>query len=242
MISSMPHQESLVATTAMWMMMMTVMMLPAITPWVLGFAALSRGRGDGSGGGGGGIRRGWVTLFALGYAVVWTGFSVVAASLQVGLQGWGLMGTAMAMGTTSGAPLTLTTAAAMTWPSVLGSSPALGASLGGVVLIGAGLYQAAPAKATCLEHCRTPLSYFLTHWRNGPGGAFRMGLSHGAFCVGCCWAFMISGFALGLMSLVWMGGFTAIIAIENLAPHGKRIGRAAGAAMVLLGLTLVTGF
>jgi len=119
---------------------------------------------------------------------------------------------------------------------------ALAAPLGGLVLIGAGLYQVAPAKATCLEHCRTPLSYFLTHWRNGPGGAFGMGLSHGAFCVGCCWAFMVSGFALGLMSWIWMGGFTAVIAIENLAPHGKRIGRVAGAGMVLFGLTLVTGF
>lgn len=195
-----PHQAGILATTAMWMAMMTVMMLPVITPWLLGFAALSRDRESGT------IRPGWVALFALGYAAVWTGFSVLAASLQVGMQGWSLP------------------------------------PLGGLVLLGAGLYQVTPAKATCLDHCRTPLSYFLTHWRNGPGGAFKMGLSHGAFCVGCCWAFMLSGFALGLMSLVWMGGFTAIIGIETLAPHGKRIGRFAGAGMVLWGLTLLMGF
>lgn len=205
--SVMAHQQSgFLATTAMWMAMMTVMMLPAITPWVLGFAALSRDRESGT------IRPSWVALFALGYAAVWTGFSTVAATLQVGLQGWGLMGTVLA------------------------------APFGGLVLIGAGLYQAAPAKATCLEHCRTPLGYFLTRWRNGPGGAFKMGLSHGAFCVGCCWALMVSGFALGLMSLIWMAGFTTIIAIEALAPHGKQIGRLAGAGMVLGGLTLLTGF
>ena len=69
-----------------------------------------------------------------------------------------------------------------------------------------------------------------------------MGLSHGAFCVGCCWAFMISGFALGLMSLIWMAGFTTIIAIETLAPYGKQVGRLAGAGMVVGGLTLLTGF
>ena len=213
MIPSIPHQAGILATSAMWMAMMTVMMLPAVTPWVLGFSALSRDREVGT------IRPMWVALFPLGYAAVWAGFSLLAASLQVGLQGWGLMGT-----------------------SALASSPTLGAPLGGVVLVGAGLYQAAPAKATCLEHCRTPLSYFLMHWRNGPGGAFRMGLSHGAFCVGCCWAFMVAGFALGLMSWIWMGGFTAVIAIENLARHGKRIGRIAGAGMILGGLTLLTGF
>ena len=188
--------------------MMTVMMLPAVLPWLWGFAALSRDREAGT------IRPAWVALFALGYVVVWTGFSVVAASLQLGIRSWGLL------------------------EASLGGA----ATAGGVLLIGAGLYQVTPAKAACLEHCRTPLSYFLTHWRNGPRGAFKMGLSHGAFCVGCCWALMLSGFALGVMSLVWMAALTAIIGVETLAPHGKRIGRLAGAGMVLWGLTLLTGF
>ena len=202
------YHPDLLATTAMWMAMMTVMMLPAVLPWLLGFAALSRDREAGT------IRSAWVALFALGYGTVWGGFSLLAASLQLGLQGWGLLGASM------------------------GSA----ATAGGLVLIAAGLYQVAPAKAACLEHCRTPLSYFLTSWRNGPRGAFRMGLSHGAFCVGCCWALMLTGFALGLMSLKWMAALTALIGIETLAPHGKQIGRLAGAAMVLWGLTLLTGF
>ena len=203
-----PHQISILATTATWMAMMTVMMLPVVLPWLWGFAALSRDREAGT------IRPAWVALLALGYGVVWAGFSVVAASLQLGIRSWGLLE-----------------------PSISGAATA-----GGVLLVGAGLYQATPAKAACLEHCRTPLSHLLTHWRNGPGGAFKMGLSHGAFCVGCCWALMLSGFALGVMSLVWMAALTAIIAIETLAPHGKRIGRLAGAGMVLWGLTLITGF
>ncbi len=203
-----PHQFGILATTAMWMAMMTVMMLPVVLPWLLGFAALSRDREAGT------IRPGWVALFALGYGTVWGGFSLLAASLQLGLRGWGLLGAS------------------------IGSA----ATAGGLVLIGAGLYQVAPAKAACLEHCRTPLSYFLTNWRNGPAGAFQMGLSHGAFCVGCCWALMVCGFALGLMSLKWMAALTALIGIETLAPHGKQIGRLAGAGMVLWELTLLMGF
>ncbi len=208
MMAPTPHQPVFLATIAMWMVMMTVMMLPAVLPWLWGFVALSRDREAGT------IRPAWVALFALGYVVVWTGFSVGAASLQLGIRSWGAL------------------------EAYIGGT----ATAGGVLLIGAGLYQVTPAKAACLEHCRTPLSYFLTHWRNGPVGAFKMGLSHGAFCVGCCWALMLSGFALGVMSLVWMAALTAIIGIETLAPHGKRIGRLAGAGMVLWGLTLLTGF
>ena len=203
-----PHQFGILANTAMWMAMMTVMMLPVVLPWLSGFAALSRDREAGT------IRPGWVALFALGYATVWGGFSLLAASLQVGFQGWGL----------------------------LGESIGNAATASGLILISAGLYQVAPAKAACLEHCRTPLSYFLTNWRNGPSGAFQMGLSHGAFCVGCCWALMICGFALGLMSLKWMATLTALIGVEALAPHGKQIGQLAGAGMVLWGLTLLMGF
>lgn len=203
-----PHPSGILATTAMWMAMMSVMMLPALLPWLRGFTALSRDREAGT------LRPAWVALFALGYAAVWTGFSAVGASLQLGIRSWGSL------------------------EASIGGT----AAAGGVLLIGVGLYQVTPAKAACLEHCRTPLSYFLTHWRNGPGGAFKMGLSHGAFCVGCCWALMLSGFALGLMSLMWMAALTALIGIETLAPHGKRIGRLAGAGMVLWGLTLIMGF
>ena len=85
------------------------------------------------------------------------------------------------------------------------------------------------------------MSYFLSRWRNGPGGAFRMGLSHGAFCVGCCWALMLTGFALGVMNLAWMAVLTLVIAVETLAPQGERIGRLAGAALVVWGLVLLSG-
>ena len=196
------------ATATIWMVMMTVMMAPSTLPWLSGFAAMSRDRDSGA------IRRGWVTLFGLGYLMLWAGFSVLAASLQMWLRSQAL----------------------------LEASLAVTAPLGALALVGAGLYQVTPAKVACVRHCRTPLSYFLSHWRNGPGGAFRMGISHGAFCVACCWALMLSAFALGLMNLAWMAVLTAIVALETLAPGGERIGRAAGAGMVIWGLTLLLGY
>ena len=194
----------LVATT-MWMVMMTVMMAPSTLPWFSAFATMSRDRDSDA------IRPGWVTLFGLGYLVVWAEFSVIAASLQLWLRSRALLE----------ASLTVT------------------APLGALALVGAGLYQMTPAKAACIRHCRTPLSYLLSHWRSGPSGAFRMGIAHGAFCVACCWALMLSAFALGLMNLAWMAVLTAIVALETLAPGGKRIGRLAGAGMVIWGFTLL---
>lgn len=185
--------------------MMMVMMTPSTLPWLSGFAAMSRERESGA------IQRSWIALFGLGYLVVWVGFSVVAASLQVWLRSQALLDASRAMTT----------------------------PLGALVLVGAGLYQLTPAKVACVQHCRTPLSYFLSHWRNGPGGALRMGISHGAYCVACCWALMLSGFALGVMNLAWMGALTVIVALETLAPRGDRIGQLAGAAMVVWGLTLL---
>ena len=84
-----PHPFGIFATTAMWMVMMMVMMLPAVLPWFVGFASLSRDREAGR------IRPVWVALFALGYGTVWSGFSLLAASLQLGFQGWGLLGTSI---------------------------------------------------------------------------------------------------------------------------------------------------
>ena len=213
-----PHRAGFLATTAMWMLMMVVMMLPGVLPWLAGFAALSRDRASGS------MRRTWVALFGLGYFTTWSAFSVVGASLQMGLRSWGLLGGSDLAGSAFGAPA---------------AAAALGGPLAGIVLVGAGLYQATPSKAACLEHCRTPLSFFLSRWRNGPVGAFRMGVSHGAYCVGCCWALMLTGFALGVMNLVWMAVLTVVIAVETLAPRGDQIGRVAGTALVVWGLILL---
>jgi predicted metal-binding membrane protein len=86
------------------------------------------------------------------------------------------------------------------------------------VLAGAAVYELTPLKNACLRRCRGPLSFFMESWRDGPSGAFVMGLKHGAWCVGCCWALMAALFALGVMSLTWMALVAALIAVEKLLP------------------------
>ena len=101
----------------------------------------------------------------------------------------------------------------------------------------AAVYELTPLKASCLRHCRSPLGLFVSGWREGRGGALRMGAGHGSWCVGCCWALMAALFALGLMSLAWMLVVAVLIAIEKLLPW-----RAVGTGVVtaaLLGLGIV---
>jgi predicted metal-binding membrane protein len=150
--------------------------------------------------------------FGLGYLVVWAGFSVVAAVAQ-----WGLH------------------EAALLSPAMRASSP----RLAGAVLVAAGAYQLTPLKTACLTHCRSPLGFLMTSWRNGATGAFAMGCRHGAYCVGCCWALMTILFAVGVMSLAWVAVLAGFVLLEKLSPAGLTLSRGAGAILVLLGLILI---
>jgi len=104
------------------------------------------------------------------------------------------------------------------------------------VLLGAALYQLTPLKDTCLSECRPPLNRLLHSWRPGPVGTVRMGIAHGAWCVGCCWALMAALFALGVMSIGWMALTAALIATEKLLPWKAIATR--GVMAVLLALAL----
>jgi predicted metal-binding membrane protein len=86
----------------------------------------------------------------------------------------------------------------------------------GVTLLAAAVYELTPLKDVCLGKCRSPLGFLLGSWRDGASGALRMGATHGAWCVGCCWALMASLFALGVMSVAWMAFVAALIAFEKL--------------------------
>jgi len=107
-----------------------------------------------------------------------------------------------------------------------------GSSLQSAVLIAAGLFQFAPLKRACLTHCRNPLTYFILRWKNGPARGFRLGLSHGAYCVGCCWALMGTALALGVMTVWWMAALTAVVFIEQVLPGGSRIRVPLGVALI----------
>lgn len=156
----------------------------------------------------GGSALGLIWSFAAGYLLVWVAFSLAATVLQAAFLAERLLTPAM----------------------VSASS-----GLTGVLLVGAGVYQWLPAKNACLQHCRSPLSFFLFRWRPGAMGALRMGTEHGLFCVGCCWALMLLLFTAGVMNLLWVALITAFVWVEKVAPAGRFVGRFAGIVLVMVG-------
>jgi predicted metal-binding membrane protein len=117
-----------------------------------------------------------------------------------------------------------------------------GMVIGGLTLVGAGIYQLTPLKYLCLSQCRSPLGFLLSSWQDGHRGAFRMGLHHGLYCLGCCWSLMVVLFVVGTMNLVWMGILSAIIFTEKIVSHGVGLGKASGIALIVLGIAVSLGF
>jgi len=152
-------------------------------------------------------------VFLLGYVVVWTAYAALAALAQWGLHDLALLSAVMA----STSPL-----------------------LGGGLLIAAGIFQWTPLKRACLTHCRSPLSFLMTGWREGQVGAFVMGLRHGAYCVGCCWILMALLFVAGVMNLVWVAAIAAFVLGEKVAPAGQLVSRLAGGALVVGGFFVMS--
>jgi predicted metal-binding membrane protein len=111
--------------------------------------------------------------------------------------------------------------------------------LGGGILVAAGVYQWLPLKNACLAHCRSPLHFLGTEWREGGLGAVVMGVRHGSFCVGCCWALMALLFTVGVMNLIWVAGLTIFVLVEKTTGAGEGIGHAAGVGLVAWGLWVV---
>jgi predicted metal-binding membrane protein len=106
------------------------------------------------------------------------------------------------------------------------------------VLIAAGVYQFTPLKSACLRRCRSPVDFLITHWRAGRLGALRIGLEHGAYCVGCCWALMAVLVVAGAMGLVWVVAIAAAVAAEKLLPGGPWLGRVGGIALLVAGIVV----
>ena len=109
---------------------------------------------------------------------------------------------------------------------------------GGVLLVLAGLYQLTPVKDICLRHCRTPLSFVMTRWRDGRGGAVRMGLAHGLYCMGCCWLLFLILIPLGVMNVAAMVAVAVVVFAEKAVPHGRGIGLFAAVVMILYGVAV----
>jgi len=109
----------------------------------------------------------------------------------------------------------------------------------GSLLIVAGAYQLSPLKSACLGECRAPAQFISRYWRPGWTGALRLGLLHGAYCVGCCWALMLLLFVGGVMNLLWVVALAAIVAAEKLVPHGQWLARLTGITLIAWGVALL---
>jgi predicted metal-binding membrane protein len=112
----------------------------------------------------------------------------------------------------------------------------MAAPAGGVVLVACGIFQLTPLKDACLRHCRLPHLFLGHHWRDGFGGAFRMGAHHGLYCAGCCASLMVVLLVVGVMDLGWMIALSTLIYLEKVLPGGRLIGRLAGIALCGAGM------
>ena len=155
-----------------------------------------------------------VAVFAGGYVIVWCVFSAAAAIIQWLLHRQALLSPMMT--TSSGV-------------------------LAGSLLLIAGLFQFTPLKNSCLNRCRAPLEFIMTRWREGWRGALGMGIEHGAFCAGCCWALMTLLFVLGVMNVLWIAVLTLIVGLEKMLPRARWFSTAAGSVLILWGSWLLSG-
>jgi predicted metal-binding membrane protein len=153
--------------------------------------------------------------FASGYLLVWTAFAFAAAFAQWLLDRERLLTTAMA-----------------------GSSGVFG----GIVMIGAGLYQWMPLKDACLRQCQAPWLFIQRHggFRADGFGSLLLGARHGAYCVGCCWALMALLFVGGVMNVMWIAAITIYVLTEKIVPAGRAISRIAGLGFFAWGVWLLT--
>jgi predicted metal-binding membrane protein len=191
-----------------WVVMMAAMMFPSIAPMVTAYSRIQQKRRDQGKASSGPVA---VGLFVGGYLLSWTAFGLAAYGLIE-------LGRSLSIG-------------ALAWDSA-------GPYVAGGVILAAAVYQLTPAKDVCLRKCRGPLDFVMGHWKPGYGGALRMGVEHGAWCVGCCWALMAALFALGVMSVGWMALIAALIAVEKLLPWKALANRGVAVLLAVLGIAV----
>ena len=147
--------------------------------------------------------------FVLGYVFVWTGFSAVAALVQGVLNNVGILS-----------------------PMMVSSSSYLGAGL----LITAGLYQLTPWKDVCLTHCQSPAMYLAGRFGPRVMDGIKLGVHHGAYCLGCCWLLMSLLFVGGVMNLLWIAVITGFVILEKLLPVTIKLTNTSAILMVVSGI------
>ncbi|MER9327012.1 DUF2182 domain-containing protein [Mesorhizobium sp. M0152] len=195
-------------------MMWAVMMIGMMTPSVAPMLLLYAGVGRKAEASGRPMAS--TVWFFTGYLTVWIAFSLVATAAQWLLARLLLLSPAMATNSTV---------------------------FGGLVLIAAGLYQWTPMKAVCLRQCQAPIAFLARRggFRSDPLGAFRLGIDHGAYCLGCCWTLMALLFVGGVMNVLWIAGIAALVLLEKTVPTGQLVPRVSGVMMTAVGVWLVAG-
>lgn len=195
---------------AMWWTMMVAMMTPSAAPTILLYARVQRQAQF----------RGQLmaagrstAAFVAGYFFVWLMFSIAATALHAWLESAGIV-PASTMGSQ------------VRW-------------LSGATLVVTGLYQLSPLKNTCLSHCRAPAQFLSRHWRPGSRGAFRLGLLHGGYCIGCCWMLMVLLFVGGVMNLAWIAALSLLVLAEKVLAAGRWVGYCAGVVLVAWGALIL---
>jgi predicted metal-binding membrane protein len=150
--------------------------------------------------------------FILGYIFIWSGYSIGITLIQYFLHNKALLS-----------------------PMMISQNNIFGGS----ILILAGIFQWTPLKNSCLIHCRSPLSFITTQWKEGKFGAFFMGIKHGNYCVGCCWILMALLFVSGVMNLLWISVITLYVLIEKIHPWGNFIGKITGVLLLTGGVIMI---
>ena len=148
-------------------------------------------------------------LFVAAYLGLWTAFSAAAAATQWTLQSIGWVS-----------------------PGIVSTSSVLS----GALLLIAGGFQFSRLKHACLRACRSPLGFLMSDWRDGLWGAWHMGMRHGLYCLGCCWALMALLFVGGVMNLLWIAALAGLVSIEKLAPKGEVVAQVLGGVMIGVGV------
>lgn len=195
---------------AMWVLMMVAMMLPSAAPMILLYARMSRTANTQNNQ----SRRLTPTfLFAGAYLFIWALYSLGATVAQWGLVTSGVVGEM----------------------SLAFNNKHVAAAL----LLAAGLYQITPVKRICLDRCRSPLFFLMRFWRPGIAGGLRLGMAHGAYCLGCCWLLMALLFVGGAMNLVWVAILSGIVIAEKLMPAHVYVSAAIGILFILASVVLM---
>jgi predicted metal-binding membrane protein len=147
-----------------------------------------------------------------GYFLVWAIFSLVATGLQ-----WLLQQTLLLS------------------PDMIATNKIFGS----IVLIASGIFQFTPLKQACLAHCRSPLDFVLHHWKEGKGGALKMGIENGFYCLGCCWMLMVLLFVTGIMNLLWVSIIALFVLVEKIFSQIKWVPYVAGTFLILYGIVIL---